>query len=257
MTFESSSDDTILTLSHARGLRRAADRWVNERVQRTGKNNGGPRRFGPRVRAESEWLRGMFGERVRLLGIRKRIARWAVTFPDADGAYRLHVRILRRTDHRVNADLDPTGLVATPHFVERALQSQARGVGLLIELLWDAWTALTSSPLVAAADHSAVDTSRTISIALPTCLIRADRRPTGEFVLRTVIAEPCLDYEHRLEWLALRHEQPPVEYSELDRSPSSDEPEAVATATRKRTRTADQSLIPARGSPADEDHASA
>lgn len=219
----------VLTLTHARGLRRAGDKRLKEMIKRVEHSDGGPHRFGPRVRAEDARLRRVLGDRVRMAFAGKRLARWELMLPNDDGTYRLAYRTFTRTGHLIHADLHESRLIATPHFVERAIQSRARGVGTVVEVMSEVWAALAASPAIGPhADHVCPLTPRMLSVAISSGLVRAEVLSTGEVVLRTVIAEPCLDYENRLEWLGLRHETPPVSFWEPSTDRIDEDTEPVA-----------------------------
>lgn len=211
---EADTLETILTLTHARGLRRSEDREIIERFNRKPGKVGNPRRFGPRVRAEDARLHRLLGERVLMVSSTKRFASWRIISPDGPGRYRLMSWELMRTEGGVDGRLVPLPLIATDHFVERVLQSQARGVGKLVEVCIEVFDTLLGRVRTATgpgSERARWPQECAVSVALASGLVRASMPLEGDLVLRTVIAEPCLEYEPRLEWLALRHEHPPVE----------------------------------------------
>ncbi len=75
--------DCSITEAHARGLRRAEDRWVEARQDRWQPQTL-PRRFGPCARAMHEHLLALYGEgRVLRKTVDKKSVRWFCVEHDA------------------------------------------------------------------------------------------------------------------------------------------------------------------------------
>ena len=118
--------DCSVTETHARGLRRAEDRWVDAR-RSTWKIQRNPRRFGPRVRQMHTDLLGQYGAgRVILTECSKKAAHWFVASRVSDDLYRLLGFSIERTHHAAPRTRSSLPLVSTGHCYERFIQGLLR-----------------------------------------------------------------------------------------------------------------------------------
>ncbi len=196
----------VLTLSHARGLRRQADQYLAERLERNPPGQG-PRRFGPHVRTENKRLQAAYGERARQIKNSKREAMWALVLLDSDDTYRLATRRLVRKDGVVEASLSRLPMVVTAHFVERVMQAGGHGVGSLLDVLIGCADVIYP---VAPWNRSKANRAGCewalcgeVAIALQGGLVWGSMPTSGDLILRTLVAEPCLEYRHLAQWRAL------------------------------------------------------
>ena len=138
--------DCSVTETHARGLRRAEDRWV-ERRRASWSLQHKPRRFGPRVRSLHQLYLNVYGEgRVRLKEETKKSAVWFCVEHDDDARYRLAVRRLERRPGRSVPGYGRLALEATPHAYERFIQAKARLANDWVDLLVEIFERLRAAP---------------------------------------------------------------------------------------------------------------
>lgn len=118
--------DCSVTETHARGLRRAEDRGVDQRLEHWRPHHK-PRRFGPRVRQLHEQFMAIYGEgRLRREFGGKKSVMWFCIEHEADDRYRVAVRSLDRRPGRAQLSAGRLPLEATSHAYERFIQAMAR-----------------------------------------------------------------------------------------------------------------------------------
>jgi hypothetical protein len=128
--------DCSITEAHARGLRRAEDRWVEARQDRWNPLEQ-PRRFGPRVRAMHEDLLKVYGEgRVLQQRIGKKSVGWFCVEHDSAGRYTLTIRTLDRRPGLSRRGHGRLPLEASAHAYERFIQAMGRMPCDWVSTLW-------------------------------------------------------------------------------------------------------------------------
>ena len=202
--------DCSVTDTHARGLRRAEDRRVDER-RTNWKIQRNPRRFGPRVRQTHADLLALFGEgRVILAESSKKSAQWFVATHENDDLYHLVCFSIERCHHRSPRSKTSLPLVATGHCYERFIQGLLRHDREWVRLMTDTFEAL-----ITATDFE----SRPATKDSPRCarwevpgeykvwlsqgLAIVEVPESGDAIMRTVVATDALIGPNRELWEAL------------------------------------------------------
>lgn len=202
--------DCSVTDTHARGLRRAEDRSVDQR-RNNWKSERNPRRFGPRMRQMHADLLGQYGAgRVILAGSSKKSAEWFVASRVAEDLYQLLFFSIERTRHASPRSRRALPLVATGHCYERFIQ------GLLREGVdWVALMFNTFGGLLTATDHeldpASAEPRRTrrwrtpgdYKVWVPQGLVIVEVPESGDAVMKTVIATDALIGLNRTLWESL------------------------------------------------------
>lgn len=229
--------DCSVTDTHARGLRRAEDRWVDRRTA-TWKLQRDPRRFGPRVRQTHATLLSVYGAgRVALIEQSKKAAQWAVVIHDDDGLYRLDACTIERTHHRAPRQRARLPLAATAHCYERFIQGMLRQDLEWARTLYNAFAALltatdfTLEPATEAVSHrQRWRRPGDYKVWLPEGIAVVEVPETGVALMRTIIASAALIGPNRALWddlgtaavRARRFERRPVVdwFEQVDACPS-------------------------------------
>jgi hypothetical protein len=199
--------DCSVTDTHARGLRRAEDRWVDRRAE-TWKAQRNPRRFGPRVRQMHNGLLSVFGAgRVALVEQSKRSAHWVIVTHAADGLYRLEACTIERSHRRLTRARVQLPLAATAHCYERFIQGMLRQDLEWARTLHDALGALLTATDYTTGDDPSGRTGehrwRTpgdYKVWLPEGLAVVEVPASGQALMRTVIASEALIGPNRSLW---------------------------------------------------------
>jgi hypothetical protein len=201
--------DCSITEAHARGLRRAEDRWVEARQDRWNPLEQ-PRRFGPRVRAMHEDLLKVYGEgRVLQQRIGKKSVGWFCVEHDSAGRYTLTIRTLDRRPGLSRRGYGGLPLEATPHAYERFIQSMGQHRTGWVGLLSEVFDCLYRAPGYEMDDDrsSALAvrwlTHGFVKVGTSTGLAFVEVPDRGNAVLRTLVHAEALIGPNRLLWETL------------------------------------------------------
>ena len=202
--------DCSVTDTHARGLRRAEDRWVDAR-RSTWKIQRNPRRFGPRVRQMYTDLLGQYGAgRVILTECSKKSAHWFVASRVSDDLYRLLRFSIERTHHAAPRTRSSLPLVSTGHCYERFIQGLLRHgsdwAGIMHGTFMSLLTAADcrgeqESPNAAKKAHWHAPGD--YKVWLPQGLVVVEVPEYGDAIMKTVIAAFALIGPNRDLWETL------------------------------------------------------
>jgi hypothetical protein len=189
--------DCSVTDTHARGLRRAEDRRVDER-RTNWKIQRNPRRFGPRVRQTHADLLGQYGAgRVILTESSKKSAEWFVASRVTADLYRLLCYSIERTRHASPRKRSALPLVATGHCYERFIQGLLRGGVAWVGVMLETFENLLSIPDYKDQKPSAY------KVWIAAGLVVVEVPESGDAIMKTVIAADALIGPNRDLWEAL------------------------------------------------------
>lgn len=198
--------DCSITEAHARGLRRAEDRWVEARQDRW-QPQALPKRFGPRARAMHEHLLALYGEgRVLRKTVDKKSVRWFCVEHDAAGRYTLTIRTLDRRPGLSRRGYGGLPLEATPHAYERFIQSMKQHRTGWVGLLSEVFDCLYHAPGYEMDDDrsSAIAvkwlTHGFVKVGTSTGLAFVEVPERGNAILRTLVHAEALIGPNRLLW---------------------------------------------------------
>lgn len=192
--------------THARGLRRAEDRWADHR-QSTWEPSRKPKRFGPRVRQMHEELLATHGAgRVVMAPLEKKSAMWLYVERDETGNYLLIGHRLVRKSGRVTSGAGRMPITATPHCYERFIQGFLRDGVEWVEIM----TKTFEQVLTANSHHHepgspVFETARWVTpgnfkVWLRQGLAMVDVPEVGPVVMRTLVNADALIGPNRLLW---------------------------------------------------------
>lgn len=189
--------DCSVTDTHARGLRRAEDRRVDER-RTNWKIQRNPRRFGPRVRQTHADLLGQYGAgRVILTESSKKSAEWFVASRVSADLYRLLCYSIERTRHSAPRKRSALPLVATGHCYERFIQGLLRDGTEWVSVMLETFENLLSVPDYQSQKPSAY------KVWILAGLVVVEVPETDDAIMKTVIAADALIGPNRELWEAL------------------------------------------------------
>jgi hypothetical protein len=201
--------DCSVTETHARGLRRAEDRWVDQRLAHWRPHHK-PRRFGPRVRQLHEQFMAIYGEGRLLREFDgKKSVLWFCIEHEADGRYRVAVRSLDRRPGRAQLSAGRLPIEATSHAYERFIQAMQRFDSDWVGTVMDVFKVICTTPGYEV-DNQVANSDRTVwrshgftKIWLESGLAFVEIPERGAAVLRTLVDADALIGPNRVLWEAL------------------------------------------------------
>jgi len=219
--------DCSVTDTHARGLRRAEDRRLDER-RTNWKTQRNPRRFGPRVKQTHADLLGQYGVgRVILTDSSKKSAEWCVASRVTEDLYRLLSFSIERTRQGTLRRRLALPLVATGHCYERFIQGLLRHglewAGIMFDTFANLLTAVDYEIEPAAPERP--ETRRwsmpgAYKVWVPQGLVVVEVPEIGDAIMKTVISTDALIGPNRDLWESLGNSE--IRAQRFTRRPVSD-----------------------------------
>jgi hypothetical protein len=214
--------DCNVTETHARGLRRAEDRWVNQRLAHWRPHHK-PRRFGPRVRQLHEQFMAIYGEgRLRREFDGKKSVLWFCIEHESDGRYRVAVRSLDRRPGRSQLSSGRIPIEATSHSYERFIQAMVRFESDWISTLLDIFKVICDTPGYDR-DMQVSDAGRFVwrshgftKVWIKSGLAFVEIPERGAAIVRTLVDADALIGPNRVLWKTLGKSETKLQFVDRD-----------------------------------------